>query len=50
MYLNYKSSEVNSVTFFWLTLTWDVFKYYFKSQRFNIRTWLTLTWDVFKFA
>ena len=32
-----------------LTLTWDVFKFYF-FRTFSINwIWLTLTWDVFKF-
>ena len=32
----------------WLTLTWDVFKFYlFFSYNFVV-FWLTLTWDVFK--
>ena len=48
MYLNKDESTVTGVTVNRLTLTWDVFKFYYSLFNHIYMFRLTLTWDVFK--
>ena len=47
MYLN-TITNYGFVDYKGLTLTWDVFKYFYKSISSSKSRGLTLTWDVFK--
>ena len=47
MYWNSLKSQLKRLSASWLTLTWDVLKFYSESKPGN-RTRLTLTWDVLK--
>ena len=49
MYLNDNKKAVTEATTYWLTLTWDVFKYSGAGSTDYSSDRLTLTWDVFKF-
>ena len=47
MYWNAKKAKIKLLSI-WLTLTWDVLKYYQYQFKPNSEYGLTLTWDVLK--